>query len=66
MPEEYLPIDEEQWAKTGSKFASPNLDLTGKQVSREPGHISVMGMPSWKQSGVSYQFPFVIEEEGEE
>lgn len=65
-PEEYFPIDEEQWAKSGSKFAKANLDLEGKQVGIAPGHLSVMGMPSWRKPGVSYQFPFVIEEEGED
>ncbi len=66
MPEEYLPIDEEEWEKTGSKFAIANLDLVGKPIAKEAGHLSEMGMPSWKDPGKSMQFPFVIIEEGDD
>ncbi len=54
MAEEYFPINEEQWQESGSKFAKPGL------------HLSEMGMPSWKEPGKSYQFPFTIIEEGED
>lgn len=50
-PDEYLPIDEEAWEKSGSKFAKAGA------------HVSVMGMPSWKDPGKSYQFPFAITDE---
>lgn len=52
--EEYLPIDEKTWEETGSKFAKPGE------------HVAVMGMPGWKTPNKSYDFPFTIEETGED
>jgi hypothetical protein len=53
MPKEYLPINEKQWEESGSKF-----------VTKAGRYIATMQMPKWKSAGKSYEFPFVISEEG--
>jgi hypothetical protein len=53
MPIEYLPINEKQWEETGSKF-----------VSKPGRYVATMQMPKWKNVGKSYEFPFVISQEG--
>lgn len=47
-----IPVTEEEFEKTTSKFAQVGL------------HISEFGMPYWKTAGVSIAFPFTITEEG--
>lgn len=52
-PKEYLPINEQEWATSGSKF-----------VSKAGRYLAKMQMPKWKSAGKSYEFPFVIVQEG--
>lgn len=51
-PEFVLDVTEEEYEKAGSKFATAGARL------------SECGMPEWKTSGVSIEFPFTIVEEG--
>jgi hypothetical protein len=55
MPKEYLPIDEKTWNETGSKF-----------MSKAGNYLAVFQMPRWKHQNKSYEFPFVIEQEGDD
>lgn len=55
MPKELLPIDENTWATSGSKYVT------------NPGkYVAKMQMPKWKSAGKSYEFPFIITDPREE
>jgi hypothetical protein len=53
MPKEFLPIDEKTWETTGSKY-----------ISKPGNYLAQMQMPKWKTAGKSYEFPFIITQEG--
>ena len=56
-----LPVSEEEFEKAGSKFVT-------FPAGAKPGDVELrnieMGMPDWKQQGVSIQLPVTITEEG--